>query len=426
MAVFNVSFANKGTQKVGSNYGFLVDQLSIYESQLESDGKLTPGDYKLLEKKAMEIYSHPGLSAEQRSNIDVKIASYKAKAGKETSNRLQDSARLDREIQMEKQRAAQLIGNDPATYARALSDIQSAKLERLFEAVQTANAAGEDPSALNLKYLEAVSEYQDSLEVLETISNAQPGAAPTSGFVAYVKTNAKGEIVEVDIGREGAKSGYLETNGLYGGMKIYGKLNRKENGKNVFLLGNDTYSAVDSVIPAPDGSLKQSVLINESLQRKLPYGQSLGNVGFVDMDPVKVTTQKYVPNGGYGRSPEGFIYRKNDDGSYTKYVNTDIKQLGIEDNQVMPLISEMEQSISPFVTETVDSAVPAPLPVSPTAGTAQPVELPAVTRASTTPEIGMSRLPAKPTERAPQTSQGIASRAFGAAKGFLSRIFGGQ
>ena len=79
MAVFNLSFLNPGNKKSsgGSGYGIMVDQLSILENDLQSDGVLSPGDYDLLIKKAENLSTSPGLSADQRSNIAVKISNYK-------------------------------------------------------------------------------------------------------------------------------------------------------------------------------------------------------------------------------------------------------------------------------------------------------------------------------------------------------------
>jgi hypothetical protein len=45
----NFDFSGIGVKaKTSADYGFLVDKLDIKRNQLESDGKLSPGDYDLL------------------------------------------------------------------------------------------------------------------------------------------------------------------------------------------------------------------------------------------------------------------------------------------------------------------------------------------------------------------------------------------
>lgn len=433
MSVFNVSFANKKTQSSGQDYGILVDQLDILESTLAADGKLSPGDYTLLTQKAQQLYGHPGLSPAQRSNIEVKIASYKSSGSKSGLKDSQDISQLNNEIQDDERKASMLRGNNPVKFLEAQSAIQSAKVRQLADAINSLDQSGSDSSAHVNEYNDALTAYQDTLQALEYVQGHQPGAAPSSDYAAYITTNSDGEIVGVKIGREGSQSGYLETNGLYGGLKIYGKLNRKENGKNVFVLGNQRYSGTDVVIPGPDGSMKTSTLVNESMQKGKPGMFTSAVAGYTEgvvVDPTtgqsNVRTQSAIRNGGYAQGSKGFIYKKNEDGTYTKYVNATPEKLQISDNQIIKLPNSMEQSILGSVTSTIDSAMPAPtLPVPPTM---TPTTMNAPVAPTTTP--GMSRAPAgspspQPTSRSPQSSQGLASRVMGGAKSFLAGLFGG-
>ena len=424
MTVFNVSFANKKTQSSGQDYGILVDQLDILESTLAADGKLSPGDYTLLTQKAQQLYGHPGLSSAQRSNIEVKIASYKSSGSKSTLKDAQDISQLNNEIQDDERKASMLRGNNPVKFLEAQSAIQSAKVRQLADSINSLDQSGSDSSAHVNEYNDALTTYQDTLQALEYVQGHAAGAAPTSDYSAFITTNNDGEIVGVKIGREGSQAGYLETNGLYGGLKIYGKLNRKENGKNVFVLGNQRYSGTDVVIPGPDGTMKTSTLVNESMQKGKPGMFTTAVAGYSDMDPTSVRTQSAIRNGGYAEGSKGFIYKKNEDGTYTKYVSADKEKLGISDNQIIKLPKSMEQSILGSVTETVPTSVPAPaLPVSPTM-------TPTTSAPATPTTTPMSRAPAgspppQPTSRSPQSSQGLASRVIGGAKSFLAGLFGG-
>ena len=424
MSVFNVSFANKKTQSSGQDYGILVDQLDILESTLSADGKLSPGDYTLLTQKAQQLYGHPGLSPAQRSNIEVKIASYKSSGNKSSLKDAQDISQLNNEVQDDERKASMLRGNDPAKFLEAQSAIQSAKVRQLADSINSLDQSGSDASAHMNEYNDALTSYQDTLKALEYVQGHQAGAAPSSDYAAYITTNSDGEIVGVKVSREGTQSGYLETNGLYGGLKIYGKLNRKENGKNVFVLGNQRYSGTDVVIPGPDGTMKTSTLVNESMQKGKQGMFTTAVAGYSDMDPASVRTQSAIRNGGYAQGSKGFIYKKNEDGSYTKYVNATAEKLQISDNQIIKLPNSMEQSILGSVTSTIDSAMPAPtLPVPPTM-------TPTTSAPATPTTTPMSRAPAgspppQPTSRSPQSSQGLASRVIGGAKSFLAGLFGG-
>jgi len=425
MAVFNVSFANKKTQSAGQDYGILVDQLDILESTLAADGKLSPGDYTLLTQKAQQLYGHPGLSPAQRSNIEVKISSYKSSSSKTSLKDQQDITQLNNEVQDDGRKASMLFGNNPVKFLETQSAIQSAKVRQLAESINSLDQSGSDSSAHVNEYNDALTTYQDTLQALEYVQTHQAGAAPTSDYAAYVTTNNDGEIVGVKIGREGSQAGFLETNGLYGGLKIYGKLNHKENGKNVFMLGNQRYSGTDVVVPGPDGTMKTSTLVNESMQKGKAGVFTTAVAGYSDMDPASVRTQSAIRNGGYAQGSKGFIYKKNEDGTYTKYVNATPEKLQISDNQIIKLPNSMEQSILGSVTSTIDSAMPAPtLPVPPTLtpttnASVAPTTTPSMSRASA------GSPPPQPTSRSPQSSQGLAQRVIGGAKSFLAGLFGG-
>lgn len=421
MAVFDLSSMNKGTRKAGSAYGVLVDQLSILESQLSGDGKLSPGDYQVLQTLAMKLYANPGLTPNERSNFDVKIAGYKSASSKSKVKDNQDISMINTSLNDDERKASMLYGNDPVKFLQAQAAIQSDKVERLSDAIDLLdNSDGDSSTHLN-EYNNALIDYKDTLAAFDYMQKHQAGVAPSSGFAAYIQTNNKGEIQDVKITREGqGPSGkYYETNGLYGGLKIYGLMNKKENGNNVFLLGSKTFSAVDAFIPSPDGTMKTNVLADTSTQRGGSVFQTAPS-SYTEVTPDIMTTQKTIRNGDYVQGSGGFIYKKNDDGTtYTKYLKAPP-----EATNLFKIPKVLEQSIIPNVTSTITGMEAPTMPAPISFGTASSTA-PAPVSSTTEPVAGGRPGPSVPTERAPSSSQGIASKVLGAAKGFFGRLFSG-
>lgn len=431
MANFDVSFLNPKLRKSSSSdYGFLVDQLDIKQSQLESDGKLSPGDYDLLAGMAEKIYSHPGLSPSQRSNIEVKIANYKQKKSTDSLKDANDISRINREIGDDMSKIGLRFANDPEKFLTAKAATLNAKIDSLSESINQLESAGDDTSNHINELNSTLSEYNDTLQALDDVKGSVGASAPKSDYAAYVTTNSKGEIVDLKIDRIGGQSGYNETNGLYGGLQVYGKVNRKDaSGNKIFQLGNQTFTASDVVIPNADGSMKPSVLISSDKQKSSKGGITISQSGYTPVDLTQVRPQSSIREGGWVEGEKGFLYQRQGDGSYRKYVNSDKTKLGITDNDILRVPRSFEQSIIKNVTETVDgSATPeAPVPMTmfsqpagpaPVAGMTTTTE-PTKSQGKSTPNTGGA-----PTERAPQSSQGIAQKAIGAAKGFLGRLFG--
>ena len=430
MANFDVSFLNPKLRKSSSSdYGFLVDQLDIKQSQLESDGKLSPGDYDLLKEMAAKIYSHPGLSPAQRSNIEVKIANYDQKKKVDTLNSTNDISRLGREIKDDLSKIGLRYANDPEKFLTAKSAALNAKIDSLSESINSLESAGDDTSNHMNELNATLSEYNDTLQALDDVKGSVGATAPKSDYAAYITTNSKGEITDLKIDRIGGVSGYNETNGLYGGLQVYGKVNRKDaSGNKVFQLGTQTFSASDVVIPNADGTMKPSTLISSDKQKNAKGGITISQSGYTPVDLTTVKPQSAIRDGGWVEGEKGFLYQKQQDGSYRKYVNSDKTKLGISDGDVLRVPRSFEQGIIKNVTETVDgSATPeAPVPMTmfsqpagPTPAAPTEVQNFQQSQAKSTPNTGGA-----PTERAPQSSQGIAQKAMGAAKGFLGKLFG--
>ena len=430
MATFNVSFANKKTQSSGQDYGILVDQLDILESRLSSDGKLSPGDYGLLADKAMKLYGHPGLSPASRSNIEVRLERYKASSNKTVIKDSQDIDRMNRDVQNDTNKLAVGFGNDPQTFLDGRISLLEAKMFKLQENADDQERAGDDSTQTQIELQKTRDEWIDSKTALQTAQTYQPGTAPQSDFVAYVETNSNGEIRNIDIVRSSAtKQGYLPTTGVLGGFQVYGKVNAKvsaQEGKNVFKLGNTTFSASSNMRPGPDGTFKQDTLTAESQQQALGSRGRTKAVGeFVDLNPVEVKTQKFTRPGEWIQSGQDF-YKDLGGGQYERIIGTTKEKLGLNDEDVLSnLPNEMLSKVKQGAIKTTDMTPSVSLPpMAPDASTQVAPATLAPQVSTPAPSASVSST-AAPTYRAPGSAQGIASKAFGAAKSFLGKLFGG-
>lgn len=435
MPVFNVAsvFGKKGGGGSAQTYNTLVDQLSIMENQLETDGKLSPGDYDLLLETAQKFYGTPGLNAGQRSNIEVKMSQYKKGKGNVKIKDAEDVAGLNDELQDSLTTNVRALGNNPRQFAQANHDAAMAKVARLAEMVDTLDDSGADSTKLRMEYLDSINELQEAQQVLQDMSLYQKGSAPSSKKVVYVDTNDRGEITNVSIGRPGEKGKYIPTNGVYGGLQVYGMPNGVENGNKIFRLGETTFQAPDIIEPDPENPLATRVRPLMSSDTLKQAGKvDIGKISiYKDLDENNLRVQSLIPNGGWARGQKGVIYKRNANGKYTKYVNADLEQLGVTPNNVISLPKAFESSLVGDIENTVDPTLlnlnvpttPTALPdVGPSPAPGPALEMPPI-ETKTSTATGLPKTPA-PTERAPQQAQGIASRAYAGAKNFLSNIFG--
>ena len=412
--------------KASQDYGFLVDQLDIKRNQLESDGKLAPGDYDLLIKQARQIYSNPSLTKSQRSNVEVKLSQYEQEKRTSRQKDSNDITRLNNEIQDDLRKNVMLFGNNPSILLQANADALRLKIDRLSQSIDGLSNAGDDASSHTSEYNDALSEYNDILQSMDDVKNFQSGSKPTSNYVAYVTTNSSGEITDVKVGRTGSKTGYAETNGLYGGLQIYGKVNRKEFGKNIFKLGNETFSGSDLTIqdPTTPGAFRNAPLLSDSTKQaagKNPYGLISGQ--FKEVDLAQVRPQTSIRAGGFAQASNGFLYEKLPNGQYKKYLTA---PEGINETNIIKIPKSMEAGIISNTVETIDGAQPFNPPVSSGAVTPNTsvgtTQTQAPVREEQTVGTGTSRTPS-PTVRAPSTASNIGKFLIEKAGGILGRIF---
>ena len=409
-------------------------KLLLNKNRLETDGELSPGDYDILIEEVRKVYSHPGLSAANRSDLDVKLSQYEEGKGKTTLNNTQDISRLNREIEDDFRTQNMLLANDPSAILRSRSDAYRAKLDRLSESIDQLEGSSQDASQHYNEFNATINEFQDLRQAMADIAEYQ-GGEPTSQMVAFITTNSDGQISDVKFGRVGSHSGYVATNGVYGGMKIHGKVNRKEGGSNIFQLGNTQFSAPDITTPDPNNPLgfRSQTLISSNTQQQRGNITTAQAGQFDVVDLSQVPLQSSIREGGYAKGSSGHIYQRLPGGQYRKFVDAKLENLGITEGDILPIPSSFEKNIIPSVTETVDGSVPftppTPAGIDPAASvagsaTSQVQGQGSETISNEAQAQGRARGQGAPTQRAPQTSQGIASRAIGAVGGFFKNILG--
>ena len=96
MPVFNFA-STFGKKAASQNYGFLVDQVDIKLNELSADGRLGPGDYEEGIAMLQKLYTHPGLTIAQRSNIAVKISNLQSQKKVKGLQEYGDIERMNRE-----------------------------------------------------------------------------------------------------------------------------------------------------------------------------------------------------------------------------------------------------------------------------------------------------------------------------------------
>lgn len=413
---YKLKGAGGGTQ----DYGFLVDQLEIRKNQLEADGNLSPGDYDLLTKMARQLYTNPGLTPAQRSNISVKISDYESQAKVKTIKDNGSVDRLNRDIKDTKMEAQSLTIGTPENFLRANAATEKIRVDKLQNEADRLDASFDDSSKVRDELDVARLDYLDALQALDDVQKKNP----KSNYAAYAVTNSYGEVVSMEVKKVGTVSGYIPTNGTYGGLPLYGKINRvNESGKNVFSIGGQNFIEGKDIVTGPDGVSTVKKLTLEGSAKK---GSNITvNVGTTEVGLPTLRSQNEVRRGGWAEGQNGTLYQRGEDGNYTKYVNQTKEQLGLKDGDAFRLSTTTEQSIAPYTMKTIDPVsdnVPPPMPPAPATSTAAiPTETtPALAPASK----GRPNTGGAPTERAPSDAQGLASRVTGGVKSFFGSLFG--
>ena len=429
--VFNVSFLRPGAVKARSDYGTLIDQIAIKKNELSIDGNLSPGDYDVLIKLAKDVYSHPGLTPDQRSNVNVQISNLTKDKAVNSLNRQNDIESLKREYKDDERTINMRFANRPDLLLQAKADALQMKAETLSQSIDTLENSGQDASAHSIEMSQTLQDLQDTMDSLDAVKQYQPGSnKPTSDYVAYLDTNSRGEITNVEITRPTSKSGYAETNALYGGLQVYGRVNARKSGKAIFRLGSTEYSGSDLMVQDPQnpGSFRSAPLMAGG--KNLGRGIQIEN--FQEINPNDVRPQQTIRAGSWARGQSGTLYQSLPTGGYRKYVGVLPDQLALDQADILDVPKATELGINFQSVETVDGnaqkvplmstqipglydklrSAPAPEMLAPTGPIQSKVPAPE------TPG-GMSKTPA-PTERTPSGVLGYAGKVMSSVKSLFS------
>ena len=335
--------------------------MSILEQELGKDGYLSPGDYDLLIKTARQIQITPGLSTAQRSKYDVKIANFEKNKSVSEIDKKEDINSLEEKTKNIMAQNTMVFGNSPQDWLKTMVDEYQSNIMGLQESIARREASGQDTTEYQMELQNNLAAYREKQAALNASNNFN-GKDPINDYVAYIATNDKGEIVNVDYGKYQARPGYVETNGIINGMQIYGKVNIKRDGKNYFNLGNKVFQAPDIMIPDPNnpGSFTTSRLHANVKQKtvdgkKMPY--TTGKAGYINLSSNDVHVQSYMPRNSFAKGVEGTIYKRRGDGRYTKYLNVNQSLPDIPEDMIT-LPKFYEQSIGNNVDETIDFSEP--------------------------------------------------------------------
>ena len=358
MPVFNVSFLNPKTRAKtgGVSPSILADQLTILEQELGKDGYLSPGDYDILMNKARDIQTSSGLTAAQQSDYDVKISRFESAKQTSSQDRTEDLNRSNMVLKSEAAEDVMIAGNNPAEFLRGRVASYESKLNDLQEAIQRRSASMQDTIEYENEYQATMAEYQKKFSALAAMENFD-GANPVQGYVAYVTTNNNGEIVDVDYDRHESKSGYSETNGMIDGFQVYGKTNYKKEGKNFFIMGDNTFQAPDMMIPDPEnpGSFKPNKMV-ANVSQKGPI--TVGESGYLAMPGSSIKVQGYIPPNSWAKGVGGTVYNRRNDGGYTKYININQSMPDMPPvDSMLTIPDKFEQNLMSNVDETIDPSI---------------------------------------------------------------------
>lgn len=368
MPVVNLSFIRgKGTGGTGS--GILADQLQILENDLGRDGFLSPGDYDILISKARDLQNSGSLTADQRSGYGVKISGYETKKAVNNLQTNEDLTSMEAKDKSDKYELTMVKGGNPAKYLNTKSAMLKNRLDELAVIIDRRARAGDNVIEHQAAYYDTLQQYRNISEADKAAGSYMdwylgeqtkkqadpnyqiPATQPViDGYAAYVVTNNKGEITDVDYGVYEPKSGYVETNGILGGFRVLAKPNYKQGGENVFKLGQDTYMAPDY-----DPTTMKPGKLTAGARNVLGSVQA-DSTADLFYAPDSVTTQIGISNGGYARGSNGSYYRKNGPSDYTKYINFNPANHEISENDILNIPKTIEDSIMPFAKETIDDS----------------------------------------------------------------------
>jgi len=344
MPTLNLSFLNPKFRKAGGDsstgYGMLIDQIAIMENQIREQrgGDPTPGDYDNLINLTRQLSLTPGLTKGEVSNFNVKLSKLEAdKAVKELEYK-NDLEAMTRDLENTQNEIMWNSGNNPKNYF--YDNIQDLRAKNLIldEEIIRRQLEKKDTSAFINQQNEVLDRISFFEEIYEAGDKGFDGKNPINGYVAYVKTNPKGKIIDIEYGRSGDRSGYQPVEAMIGGYQVYGKsYTRPGDESNYFNLGNKTYVASNKMTFDP---VTRMPIMKSNILRDAS-GTSQGFVNYdSNMAPVEIPMQNSISKGQWASDFNGNYYKKRDDGGITKFVN-------FKDG-MLPGITESNKDTSPI------------------------------------------------------------------------------
>jgi len=434
MAVFNVSFLNPKMRKRsggGAGVGILVDQLAILENDLGRDGYLAPGDYDLLVEQAQKAMLNPALTASQRSNFNVKISNYeKAKAVLEVEQK-SDIPTILRDIKNERADDIMRAGNNPKDFLERRRDSYFFAIDILREEMERRENDGMDSSEYRNELIGLERSYND---IYGALGEVNKNKGEMKGYAAYVDADPNtGEIIDIDYRKIDNRSGYIETNGMIGGFKVFGKPNTNIGDTEAFKLGEIDF--LDTVVK--DDGQGEVTWLPSNKRKFWANGNEGGDTvefmksfekeeGVMDVkNPLIV--QSHIPPNSYRKGQNGSIYHRRKDGGYTKYINTTEDILGMKPGEIPEIPSMIEKSIGRYVDDVVpgseriasDLDIPSQNIGFGTGGAPMSVE-PQQQPANLSPSLSRTK---QPIERASTDAMDTANRTDKGAWNLVKKIF---
>jgi hypothetical protein len=427
MASFDLGGLLLSKQPSSPDYGFLIDRVKMKKDRLSEDGKLAPGDYDSVISEYQKLYSHPGFSKSQRSDIEVLISGLQREKQLSIIKDSQDIPRLNREVEGEYKNAVYKYGNDPLIVLKAKSASLENKMFLLDENIYDLQRSGDDPTPALLERDKAKNEWLDSQAAISLSENRKPGT-PIEGFIANIETNSNGEIRDIHI-TKGTEPGFILTTGILGGFTVAGKVDPKvsaREGKNVFKIGDTIFSAPSILRPGPAGELRPEILTAESQQTPFgSHGKTKSTGDFVELDSASIRPQKSTLSGDWIQSTDGSLYKDIGNRQFERYVGATPEKLGITDSDIWKNLPEAAlNSIKARTVKTNDLSQQISLPQDAIYGPPSPQvgTTPQASQVSPQP-AGRERTPS-PVATSPRGGLGYAQQTISKAGSFLKSLFG--
>lgn len=345
MPVFNTNILRPGYSRPASGGGgysstMANSELEVLSNKLAEDGNLSSADYDTLITKARELQTKFNLGSSSGRNavasLDATISNYELDKQQIEDRRFTDVDRMNREIEDDRRNIAKNLSNDPENYLKASADSLKIKLQNLKQSIEYGQENGSDVSSYVNEYNKTIDQWGNYNDLLGQLQNGV-----SSGLGAYVKTNGKGEITDIDYAPIGSSriGKTIETDSTYNGIRVFIRPNGQRNGQNYARLGRHTFTEDPLQVPVPvtDDNGNFSGFVSYKFKK----GTESGDVSANDF-----SYSTYLNQGQWAQGINGSLYQNVDGSTYQKYSGYKFEDLGIEESDVVPLSQELEKRIN--------------------------------------------------------------------------------